>query len=188
MRSVVPEKIQQSPKKFKVEVKAKSEVITIDMALTANVNQHICTSGKVMKIDTPVQVMTKTGKTLTKRDCIIRDATATCRIVLWEKDINILQKGNCYKFMKVLIRQYEGVKYLSYCDGARVEVLPDIIEIDEDDDEEFEEQSSPEPILTATGQIVSVLNVTDYSSCIVFTGSVQPINNCLPNVRNAKQQ
>uniref|UniRef100_A0A1X7UTL3 Uncharacterized protein n=1 Tax=Amphimedon queenslandica TaxID=400682 RepID=A0A1X7UTL3_AMPQE len=93
----------------------------------------------------------------------------------------MLEKGKCYKLVKVLVKQFEGIKYLSFCDGASVELLLDFLEIDlpeEDEDDEITVQAT-HPIIKAYGEIVSILSVTDYTSCMVCTGSVRHVSEVL---------
>ena len=37
--------------------------------------------------------------------------------------------GQCFKLSDILVRQYDGVKYLSLCDGASIEVVANIEDI-----------------------------------------------------------
>ena len=55
--------------------------------------------------------MTKTGKTLTKQGCIIGNATAACRVVLWEANVNRLQADTSYTMTDVAIKKY-NVNYV----------------------------------------------------------------------------
>lgn len=136
-----------------------------------------CTAArrKIVRVDVAMEVNTKTGKKLNKQDCVLKDVNASCRIVLWENDVGKLKKGQSYSLIKVLVRQYDGVKYFSLSDGTSIEPIQDIQEISDDD---YDEETS-QILLVATGEIVAVLSISDYSSCVSCTGMVQSINEVL---------
>lgn len=84
-----------------------------------------------------------------------------------------MQKGSSYKMSGLLVRQYDGIKYLSFCDGASKEEVPDISDVEVDEEGEDYESAQQPAILSATGEIKSVLSLSDYSTCIVCTGSIK---------------
>uniref|UniRef100_A0A1X7VMY7 Replication protein A OB domain-containing protein n=1 Tax=Amphimedon queenslandica TaxID=400682 RepID=A0A1X7VMY7_AMPQE len=153
-------------------------VITIDELQTTSVNQHVSVIGKIIRIEAPVEVNTKAGKKLQKQDCFIRDSDSTCRIVLWESNVGILEKNKSYKLVKFLVWPYDGVKYLSLCDSSTFEAISGIEEISDDDDTQYFEEPQP-AVSVVCGEIIAVLSTTDYVSCVSCTGTVHSINGIL---------
>ena len=46
-----------------------------------------------------------------KRVCIVADASARCKLVLWEENVDSLEEGVSYKFSGLTVRTYSGKKY-----------------------------------------------------------------------------
>uniref|UniRef100_A0A1X7U809 Replication protein A OB domain-containing protein n=1 Tax=Amphimedon queenslandica TaxID=400682 RepID=A0A1X7U809_AMPQE len=164
--------ISQSPKKFKVDTSAQAEdnssIITTDQIITIGVNQQITIVGKIVNAGATVDITTKNGKKLKKQYCILHDTNGSCRIVLWEDDIGKVEKGNCYKLINILVRQYDSVKYLSISEGTIIERIDNIELISDSEDL----QDVPQ-IMVAEGEISAVLYINDYSVCISCNGNVQ---------------
>ena len=51
------------------------------------VGQHVCITGKVTKLDTPVPIQNRFGKVIRKQESVIADVTGQVRVVLWENEI-----------------------------------------------------------------------------------------------------
>ena len=47
------------------------------------------------------------------QDCLVADASASCKLVLWEENINCLEEGVSYKLYGQIVRTHNGKKYLS---------------------------------------------------------------------------
>jgi hypothetical protein len=89
--------LEQSHKLFKLEVSdiaLSAPNITIDELSTLSVNQLVTVKGKIVKVYASADVKSKNGKTLTKQDCMLRDTSDTCRIVMWQQDVGKLITGN----------------------------------------------------------------------------------------------
>ena len=56
---------------------------------------------------------TEIKKGLGKQDYWIADATACCKIVTWEENVGVLAVGDCYKLSGLVVRTFNGKKYLS---------------------------------------------------------------------------
>ena len=54
------------------------------------------------------------GKELKKQDIMIGDDTGSCRLVLWDDDVNSLEKGKSYCLVNLGVRMYNSTKYLCY--------------------------------------------------------------------------
>ena len=107
------------------------------------------------------------GETLTKQGFTIADTTAACRGVLWEKDVGTLREEQSYKFTNVTIRTFNGVKYLSLSENAKIITVDDIGEVVDDDVEEGK---------VVKGEIIGVLTCDEYVSCRACKAKVLPIS------------
>ena len=172
-------KVESSPKKFKVDDTSEASGvpdITIDEVVQLTVNQVINVVGKVVQVNVATEVTSKQkGKPLFKQDCIISDAKGSIRIVLWQNDTDKLKEGLSYRLNKVLIRQYSGVKYLSFSEDASVDEVPDIGEVVSADDLETREDQQ-QTNYVAEGEITAVLSVDDYISCVSCKGKVKALS------------
>lgn len=64
---------------------------------------------KVIAEEEPLTVK----KGLLKQECVVTDATGSCKVVTWEQDVGTMDIGNCYKITGLMIRVFKGEKYLS---------------------------------------------------------------------------
>ena len=167
--------IYKSPKEFKLDstTDEESSLITVDQLITIPVNQHVTLAGKIVTVNVATDLSTKMGKKLKKQDCVLRDTSASCRIVLWQDDIGKLIKGNSYKLSNVLVRQYEGNKYISVNEGAAIHQIQDIELISDYDEDDL--LSLPLKMI-AEGEISAILSVTDYLACVSCNGHVNAVN------------
>ena len=60
-------------------------------------NEKVDAVVQVMNRSAPVQIKTKDRKKLTKQDCVASDASGTIRIVLWERNVGVLQENESYQ-------------------------------------------------------------------------------------------
>ena len=172
-------KVEFSPKKFKLdelhEEASPPVEISIENVLEMPVDQSIAVIGKVVRVQPAVAVTSKHhGKPLHKQDCTIRDKKGSIRIVLWQDNIDKLMEGKSYRIQNVLLRQYEGIKYLSFSESAVLQEIEDIGDVISDED-----LQSCEDAQTAEGEIVAVLAVDMYTSCISCNGKVKNLNDVL---------
>ena len=135
------------------------------MLLTWLVNQVIEVKGEVCEVKDVEDVKKKNGdgKMLQKQDVLIGDETKSCRLVLWEQDLNSVEEQKSYQFVGVGVRMFGGSKYLSFTADSTKELAEDLEDVNEEciGDEEDEEQSGR----TVRGEIVSVISATEYLSC-----------------------
>lgn len=104
--------IEDSSKKFEVDV---MEKMTLDKIGKTDEFEIVTVTAKVVGIEASMQV---TGG-LSKQDVYLSDASATVKLTLWEQDIGKVVEGCSYLFTDVLVRSYNGEKYLK---GALIEV------------------------------------------------------------------
>ncbi len=60
------------------------------------------------------------------QDVIIADWSGMARITLWGRDINRLEDGQCYKLQNLIIRDFQGSRYLSMPPAAGITRIDDI--------------------------------------------------------------
>ena len=81
---------------------------------------------------------------------MVRDETGTCRLVLWEGDVESLEEGKSYRLIDVGVRSYDGTKYLCYtANSTKEETVKDLEEVNEEfvggeDSEDMERSMSGE--------------------------------------------
>ena len=83
----------------------------INEVLTSNKSQ-VSVVGRVV-FHGPVETISTKGKLLTKQEASITDDTASIRVVLWENDISKISSDLSYKLYKVMVKNYQGNKYLT---------------------------------------------------------------------------
>ena len=164
-------RVQPSPKRFKLdstEEASDSKFITTDDLPSIAINQAISIIGKIVHVDPPMEINSKKGKKLTKQDCILKDEKSSCRIVLWEENVGKLSKGASIKLLNVIVKQYDGVRYLSLLQGnSKLEQSPDL-DISDGSDEELQ---NPQPAIgSITGEIIAVQSISNYLSCVSCSG------------------
>ena len=59
-----------------------------------------------------MNIVGSNGKTLTKQDAIISDATGTFKLVLWEGNVGKLTLNNSYLFSNLRIKKFSDVRFL----------------------------------------------------------------------------
>ena len=151
-----------SPHKFELgdTVVSKEATRLVKIADVANlaVNQVVEVKGKVREVKDVEDVKKKNGdgKMLQKQDVLIGDETKSCRLVLWEQDVNSVEKGKSYLFVGMGVRMFGGSKYLLFMADSTKELAEDLEDVNEEciGDEEDEEQSGH----TVRGEIVSVIS------------------------------
>lgn len=109
----------------------------------------------VLKIDDPVEIAN--GKK--KQDIIIADNTQSARLTLWEEDIGKLSESKSYHLSNLLIREFQGKRYLT---TTKEEThIEEISEVECIPLEEFEE-SEMDPVVT----VIAVENISAFQSCM----------------------
>ena len=130
-------KIATSPKKVETPVfqllQAISD-ITLNQLQHQDNNQQISVSVKVVQIMDEVEV--KPG--LIKQDITVSDETSSARVTLWQQDIGRFQEQKSYKLHNVIVREYNGIKYISLKSGSTIIPMEDIKGVVEEIDTEDE--------------------------------------------------
>ena len=116
---------------------------------------------KANDVDTVKKKLTNVSdKQLKKQDVVIADGTGSCRLVLWEFDVQSMQEGKSYHLIDVGLRKYGTTKYLSYTDNSSAKLIEDLEDVNEQDIE-FPTDTDH----TVTGDISAVLSANQYLQC-----------------------
>ena len=107
----------------------RNEIVLKQLQQQSDYNK-VLVRAKVLRI----QEAMKVAGGFTKQDVIIADATCAAWITLWEDDVGSLADQKTYEFTDVVVRSYQGTKYLSKPkEGATVTEIADMSEVAEDD-------------------------------------------------------
>ena len=67
----------------------------------------------MVSVGGPESIQSKDGRKLKKQDCMIGDTSGCVKLVLWEQDVGALVEGDSYRIVRVGVRCFSGVKFLS---------------------------------------------------------------------------
>ena len=81
-----------------------SDIITLCQLPERNDYDCVTVRIKVINISNPETV----GKSKTKQEIFIADATAVANLTIWEKDVNKFQMGQCYQLNRFVVRSNRG--------------------------------------------------------------------------------
>lgn len=174
-------KVSDSPKKF--EISTTSAATTTNKALNSleeikdtQVNQKVTVRGKIVSLEDPMAVFSKArNKDLRKQDFNIADQFDVVRGVVWEDSIGSLECDQSYQISNVTVSQFNGCKYISLSTASEITVIDDLGEVI-DDEAVIESTSGLKHI---TGEIIGVVNFTEYPSCLACKSKVDKINDLL---------
>ena len=102
------------------------------------------------------------------QNVIISDSSMASKMVLWNNDdINMFEVGNSYHLKHILVKSYQGEKYLQFPkQGASFEQLEDIGTVATDDVNTYEHITNSE--------IAGVISFDDFLLCLICKNKVQP--------------
>lgn len=147
----------QSPKKFKInqsEIEPVANTVPLSDMDKIPLSSLVSVSAKAIRLDSPVNIVGSNGKTLTKQDAIISDATGTFKLVLWEGNVGKLTLNNSYLFSNLRIKKFSDARFLSFTVDTTWAVQDDIGEVVSTHIDNFPESQSQRLI---TGEIISVI-------------------------------
>ena len=121
---------------------------------------------KVKSVDPPEKVKTREGQ-----DCVVGDCDGCCRVVLWEGDVGKLKEDGCYRLVKVFVRSYCGLNFLSV---AKESEMDDIGEKAEVEDGDLAEKGIVQKVVI--GEIDGVVYCDDYKACMVCNGKAKVVD------------
>ena len=155
--------VVKSPSKFDfVPVPQDQQVcdeVTLDKLQDLNNYQRVTVSVKVVSETAVIELQNG----LTKQEYVVGDTTATGTVTVWEKSTGILKVGSSYKISGVMVRIYNGKKYLS--------IPKEKCTISEIDDIGYGAVKEEQELVVhnynmKNAQIIGVLSFEKYSSCI----------------------
>ena len=136
-------KVESLPKKFSgletIVVKEPAVVHVNDIPGLAG-NEEVTVTVKVKSVDPPEEVKKRDGKSLQKQDCVVGDSDGCCRVVVWEGDVGKMKEEKTYKLVKVAVKSFRGVNFLSVGRESQIVMVDDIGEIAEVEDGDLEEK------------------------------------------------
>ena len=109
---------------------------------------------------------------LQKQDVSVGDETKSCRLVLWESDVNSVEEGKSYRFHGVVVKKWGMVKYLGFTSESTKEEAEAVRNVNEEmiGDEEDEDDSGR----SVKGEVTGVISATEYLSCKFCRAKVVP--------------
>ena len=128
------------------------------------VKQDVELMCKVVKISDVSSVKRSGGgKELKKQEVMVGDETGTCRLVLWEGDVESLEEGKSYRLIDVGVCSYDGTKYLCYtANSTKEETVKDLEEVNE---EFVGGEDSEDMGRSMSGEVSAVTSTAEYFSC-----------------------
>ena len=158
-------KVMSSPRKLSLGdvVVPLGRTVKISDIASLTGSQEIEVKCKVVKVN-EVSTVKKSGdgKELRKQDVIIADETGSCRLVLWEDDVNSLEEGKSYCLLDMGVRRYGAMKYLSFTVKSSKEMIGDLENVNEEDATGEESEDSGHVV---SGEISAVISTSEYLSC-----------------------
>ena len=111
-------KVDSSPRKFQVEGgvdhHATIKVLSISEACKLSPKSLVSMMVKIQTVNPPEKLLRSDKQShVTKQDCIIADATGSCRLVLWAGRVGAVIEGQSYHLISVAVRWYNNQKYMS---------------------------------------------------------------------------
>jgi ssDNA-binding replication factor A large subunit len=112
-----------SPKKFDTNAavlfRKESASVGLNDLSSLVMDADVTVTVKVKSVDPVEEVKNRDGKVLKKQDCVVGDADGCGRLVLWEGDVGKVTEGGSYKLVRVTVKSFRDVNYLSvgqYCE------------------------------------------------------------------------
>lgn len=118
---------------------------------------------KVTAIHDPVQLIEKT-----KQEVFLSDQSGSAKLVLWEDNVNSLEKGRSYLMKNLVVRSYQCSKHLIEGKSTTIETIDDIVAVCSGDSEETFQLKSP--------TIIGVPELETYQVCLKCKSRVEAIS------------
>lgn len=90
---------------------------------------------------------------------VVGDVTGSCRLVLWEEDVESLEEGKSYRLGDVGVRKFSVRKYLSYLKTSTRDSVDNLEKVSED---EIGREETEHSGLVVSGEISAVISVAEY--------------------------
>ena len=168
--------VLKSPKKFKIDKESTftkhSKVCTLE---DVSEHQRVTVKGKVVEVSAVEKITVKsTGKNFTKRDFVLANLTSQRRCVAWEQHVDDVQEDKSYKLMNVIVRSFNGSKYISVGQESEVVTIEDIGEVI--DNSTIEDSGCAK---VCKGEIIGITSVETYRGCINCSAKVVEMSGIL---------
>ncbi len=160
-------KLEKSRKVFEVQKQAVGEG-TLQLKDMENVSDfsRMNVKVKVLRVERPMEIG---GGGKKKQDVVIADASANSRLTVWEEEIGQLEKGKSYSLTGMLVREFNGKKYLTTAkQNSLIEVEGEDVG-DVQEEKNAEEGSSGE---VDNVKVIGVERVDSYDGCLKCGGRV----------------
>lgn len=160
-------KVTSSPLKMSLGdadavVQSTKTVKVADIGLL-KVKQDVELMCKVVKVNDVSSVKRSgDGKELKKQEVMVGDETGTCRLVLWEDDVDSLEEGKTYRLIDVGVRSFDGMKYLCYTAKSEKEEAVKDLDVNE---ELVGGEDSEDVGRSISGEVTAVISTAEYYSC-----------------------
>lgn len=166
-------KVEESPHKHFCapkgsEGKKGDAEIEIQELATLDVNQRVAVTAKVLRLKAVASIC-KNGRDLVMQEATVADATGSTRMVMWGSDVERLEAEKCFRVSGLIVKVYQGAKYLSLSDEATVEQIGDLGEVADVPDEGDTSNDGIE------GEIVGVASVNEFTSCLSCKAKVNAV-------------
>ena len=162
--------IRKSSRKLNMETIMTStndpKPITLNILPTLNQYDKVSVNVKAIRLLQPEQV--GQDKKI-KRDVIVADGSGTAKVVLWEQHIDALQEGKSYSLNNFHVKEFKGKKHLSV-PKADFEITP----IDDIQNVVNEVLDDDEVTVIQNPQIIGVIELDNYRSCLQCKARVEP--------------
>ena len=155
---------QKSPSKYELPSRTAADSIVISDLKKLENFQPVSVRVKVTTVGHKQTVKNN----LVKQECGIADCTGTCHITLWESYVDLLQEGASYQMSGLIVRTFNGKKYLSVPrENFNFEAIDDIGDVEK---EELEDR-------VMKGVVVIGIKFYDtYNACYSCKGKVTPLS------------
>ena len=160
--------VSTSPRKLQnvVSPKTTADIITLGQLATIQNNQQVSVTAKALRVYEKLEV--KPG--LYKQDVTLADSTGTVRITLWQDDIGKLDVEQSYHIQNLLVRSYDGSKYLTPPkSGSTITPKDDIGAVEEPEDEEDKNE-------LVDADVIAVPYIAANKICVSCKGKVDSLN------------
>lgn len=158
----------KSQKKFNVTVE---DVMSLDELSDQPNYQCVNVKVKVIEMKKPLEIQ----PSLKKQDVVIADHTGAARLTLWQQDLNIFDIGGSYSLKNLIVREFNGLKYLSpEKSGWTFVKCPDIGDVHVGDFGIDDHEAEVREIIDA--QVVGVYELAIKFACINCTACFNVLN------------
>ena len=148
---------------------ATNEVTKLMDVGTLATGQQVTGLVKIITVGSAVVVKSE----LQKQECVVGDVSGCCRIVLWNDDIGKLLKEKSYKLSYVIVKQWDGVKYLSVSKGSEIDCVEDLGDVA---DVVCGDEDSIVACRVVEGEIDAVEFFDEYVQCIGCKSKVESLD------------